>query len=497
MSNKRKMLSLQDRIEVLDRHDKGDSARIIALAMGCGKTQIQSIIKDKLAIRELWQNGIGRAESCYVKPRKCTYEDLNEQVFKWVCEKHSPMFPLSGKFIQERAREIAEDMGYEDFSASNGWLDRFRTRYNIAFGTLSGESGDVNESVVEDWSSRLPDITKDYELCDIFNVDETGLYYRAMPTRSMTVPGEKKSGTKISKERITVMAACSATGEKLPLLVIGKSENPRCFRGYEKASLGVRWEANKKAWMTTDIFRKWLTHLNNSMSRAGRHILLLLDNCPAHPDLQFSNIKLVFLPKNTTSRLQPLDAGIIQNIKLQYRKRMMRHLLHVMDQCNSVSELVKRVTVLDAIGWLRAAWESVQTTTIEQCFAKCGFKIQSAVQSIEENDDDDMDYNPILGESTISSYVEIDADIEVHAPIIDTNTVEEVIEVEDDDEQDITPPPSMSEASMCLQRVRDLALQIKDQTLLEAITRSQELLLRAKVKKSSKGAQSTMDRFLC
>ena len=160
------------------------------------------------------------------------------------------------------------------------------------------------------------------------------------------------------------MAACSATGEKLPLLVIGKSENPRCFRGYEKASLGVRWEANKKAWMTTDIFRKWLTHLNNSMSRAGRHILLLLDNCPAHPDLQFSNIKLVFLPKNTTSRLQPLDAGIIQNIKLQYRKRMMRHLLHVMDQCNSVSELVKRVTVLDAIGWLRAAWESVQTTTI-------------------------------------------------------------------------------------------------------------------------------------
>ena len=108
-----------------------------------------------------------------------------------------------------------------------------------------------------------------------------------------------------------------------------------------------------------------------------------------------------------------------------------------------------------------------------------------------------MDYNPILGESTISSYVEIDADIEVHAPIIDTNTVEEVIEVEDDDEQDITPPPSMSEASMCLQRVRDLALQIKDQTLLEAITRSQELLLRAKVTKSSKGAQSTMDRFLC
>ena len=63
-----------------------------------------------------------------------------------------------------------------------------------------------------------------------------------------------------------------------------------------------------------------------------------------------------------------------------------------------------------------------------------------------------------------------------------------MIEVEDDDESDITPPPTMSESTMFLQHVRDLALSMKDQTLLESIIRSQELLLRAKVKKSSKGA---------
>ena len=63
-----------------------------------------------------------------------------------------------------------------------------------------------------------------------------------------------------------------------------------------------------------------------------------------------------------------------------------------------------------------------------------------------------------------------------------------MIKVEDHDEPDITPPPTMSEASMFLQRVRDLALSMKDQTLLESITRSQELLLRAKVTKSLKGA---------
>ena len=71
-----------------------------------------------------------------------------------------------------------------------------------------------------------------------------------------------------------------------------------------------------------------------------------------------------------------------------------------------------------------------------------------------------------------------------------------MIEVEDDDEPDITHPPTMSEVSMFLQRVRDLALSMKDQTLLESIITSQELLLRAKVTKSLKGAQSAMDRFL-
>ena len=39
---------------------------------------------------------------------------------------------------------------YDDFTASNGWLDRFKARHNIKCSILSGESGDVNEEVVED-----------------------------------------------------------------------------------------------------------------------------------------------------------------------------------------------------------------------------------------------------------------------------------------------------------------------------------------------------------
>ena len=63
------------------------------------------------------------------------------------------------------------------------------------------------------------------------HADETSLFYRALPTRSMAVNGVKTSGGKKSKDRITVLLACSAIGEKLIPFVIRHSERPR-FRGH-------------------------------------------------------------------------------------------------------------------------------------------------------------------------------------------------------------------------------------------------------------------------
>ena len=100
-------------------------------------------------------------------------------------------------------------------------------------------------------------------------------------------------------------------------LFVLRSKKTRCFKKLENIyhANGVHYFANAKAWITCEIMQKVLKMLDKKMIAEGRNVLLFLDNAPSHPDILqegLKNIKLEFLPKNTTSRLQPCDAGIIK-----------------------------------------------------------------------------------------------------------------------------------------------------------------------------------------
>ena len=77
--------------------------------------------------------------------------------------------------------------------------------------------------------------------------------------------------------------------------------------------------------------------------------------------------KVIFLPPNTTSKLQPLDLGIIQNFKVHYPTLFLHFVLSKIDVCETASEITNSVTILHAI---RLAWEAVKPDTIKKCFRK-------------------------------------------------------------------------------------------------------------------------------
>ena len=111
---------------------------------------------------------------------------------------------------------------------------------------------------------------------------------------------------------------------------------------------------------------------------------MFVDNVATHSSRDHTLIQVTvkFLPPNTTSKLQPLDAGIIKTFKSLHRKRLVRHILLHMDEINTASDMAKIVNLLDTIQWCKLSWEGVDPCVIQKCFAKCGFQNQMEVQDI-------------------------------------------------------------------------------------------------------------------
>jgi len=81
---------------------------------------------------------------------------------------------------------------------------------------------------------------------DVFNMDETGLFYRLTTDKTLSFKGEKCSGGKLSKERLSVALCANMSGtEKMEPIVIGKYEKPRCFKNV--TNLPCVYKFNKKA----------------------------------------------------------------------------------------------------------------------------------------------------------------------------------------------------------------------------------------------------------
>lgn len=187
-----------------------------------------------------------------------------------------------------------------------------------------------------------------------------------------------------SKKRVTLLLGASLTGEKLPPLVIGQFEKPRCFKGVN--NLPVKYNFSKKAWMNTSIFNNYMSDLNNYFKKKNKNILMFLDNASCHVNIQYSNIKLMFLPKNTTSILQPMDQGIIHSFKRHYKSCMIKRYIATVEADMDPTP----PNILDALFLIQNAWESVTTTTIANCFKKAGFhKINVMDTDILDNDNTD------------------------------------------------------------------------------------------------------------
>ena len=244
---------------------------------------------------------------------------------------------------------------------------------------------------LETWKETvlLPTLAR-YSPNDIYNGDETALFYKSLPHRTYCFDSDKPAGSAKRKDRLTLLIITNMDGsDHRKLSVIGKSKTPRCLQKKYKMQvkdMSVDWYASKNAWMTGEIHHQIMTKLNNEMRLSNRHILYVCDNASSHQVREYSHIKFLMLPPNATSIMQPLDQGIILSAKRRYKKKLAERYLACVENNKDANSLLKALDIVQATNMIAASWRETSSTIIQNCFRKAGFK-HHAVDPAPETED--------------------------------------------------------------------------------------------------------------
>lgn len=456
-----KSLTFAEKVAAIREVEKGVKKKSqIAKDFGIPPNTLSTYLKnkDKILNSAINENGKDRKRA-----RGPENPDVDECVLKWFKQARDKKIPLSGPLVRAKAEEFASGLDKGDFKASTGWLDGFKERNNISFKTVCGESGSVDEQAADVWKTDVLQMIEETPANNIFNVDETGLFYKCTPDKTLTFKGERCSGGKHSKERVTLLIGANMDGtEKLPLLMVGKSKNPRCLKHVK--TMPIDYKGNKKAWMTSEIFEEWLLKVDKIFCKQNRKILLFVDNCTAHNCIPLmENVKVVFFPPNMTSVVQPMDQGVIKNFKHFYRRLVVQNILSgsFLDKHDKV-----KINVLEAARMCHSAWTQVTEKTIVNCFRKAGF-----TKKADKNKDVE-EYVPALAgwenvglEAGVSfeEFVNLDENVAVCGELTDAEILTEVTTKKTDNSSDEEeerpelaekPIPTSSEALDHLQELR-------------------------------------------
>ena len=321
LTRKRTILSAAQKREICEIKERELNLSNVSLAQrfNIGKSTVTDILNNK----DRWL-AISGDQGNIKKFRGPKWPQLEIALGLWVDNALNTKQDINGNVLKVKAAFFAERFSIEDFHQSDGWLGGFKKRHGLHQYKKQGEASSApSDELIENDRLALQQFLKSYDLEDIWNGDETRLFWKMEPSRVLA--RGPLSGHKKEKSRVTIFCATNATGtEKMALSFIHKHKTPRAMKNLNYKNLPVYYYWNKKAWMQVSIFNDILLKLNEKMRQRGRKIVLLIDNAPVHLILdetqeKLDSIVVKFLPPNTTTVLQPCDAGIIHSFKCHYK----------------------------------------------------------------------------------------------------------------------------------------------------------------------------------
>jgi len=190
------------------------------------------------------------------------FTELEDMLYIWIDNMCRANLPVPPSLAIAKAKSIASSLSIlkMDFKASWKWLSRFRVRRGLQKILLHRKGTEVNKSDLGLLAALddLYEIIAQYDPENVYNMDETGLFFCLLPRYNLLMPDEDIStsrGKKKSKYWVSLIVCANIVGtHKIPCTLIGKHKAPACIKDRQWP---VPYFSQAKARMDVEMCWKW------------------------------------------------------------------------------------------------------------------------------------------------------------------------------------------------------------------------------------------------
>ncbi|BFY99809.1 hypothetical protein BsWGS_02849 [Bradybaena similaris] len=405
VKRKRKSITLEMKLDVLRRYDRGERTADIERLLGLNESTLRSIRDNAAKIRESSKTATTLSAYRVTISRCSIMEQMEKRLVTWLEEQNGNNVYVNNATVKDVAKRMYDelrnsnpDVDAKPFNASSGWFERFKVRHGFYKSkTVDGSSAvekfqDVFKAVVDE---------NGYSPKQVFNLRETGLYWKRMPGETfLSTDQEAGIGLKPQNDRCMLLLGGNASGDyRIKPLLVYHTETPKVLKGYSKTHLPVVWRSSKKGYITSKVFLDYFgSQLHQEFKTYCENeglpfkILLLLDMTSAYPpnlaDLS-SNVRVLFLSTTVPPSIQPMDQGVTTMFKSCYHRQLFAKLIASSEVKgkSSASEFWKSFNLKIAIDVIAEAWAEISGQVMHGAWRQLWPEIVEHSQNYQLGDD--------------------------------------------------------------------------------------------------------------
>ena len=370
-------------------YDAAFKLNAIAIALEKGNRAAAQELGINESMVRRWRIQQGELAKCKKSKKafrgcKARWPQLENELEDWVNTQRADGRGVSTVQLRLKARTVASHLALADFKGGQSWCCRFMRRKGLtirARTTLCQQLPPDFEEKLASFQNYTQEQVAENLIGpqDIINMDEVPLTFDLPLTRTVNKQGESSVPLKTTgheKTHFTCILSCTASGEKLPPMVIFK----RITMPKEKLPKGIVVRVNKKGWMDEKMMETWLTECYGK--RPGgffrrNKALLVMDSIRAHITqtikraVTSTNAINAIIPGGTTKYLQPLDISVNRPFKLKMRNEWEKWMTEGEKSFTKTGRM-RRATFAEVCQWILTAWGAIKKSTITNGFKKAG-----------------------------------------------------------------------------------------------------------------------------